>query len=30
VVEGKITLDKDFGSGYQYDVIMEDAQCRAE
>jgi hypothetical protein len=30
VVEGKITLDKDFGSGYQYDVIMEDAHCHAE
>ncbi|MEO5905860.1 MAG: hypothetical protein ABIQ11_04000 [Saprospiraceae bacterium] len=24
--EGKITLDKDFGSGYKYDVIMEDAR----
>lgn len=23
--EGKITLDKDFGAGYQYDVIMEEA-----
>lgn len=30
VVEGKITLNKDFGSGYKYDVIMEDAHCHAE
>ncbi len=30
LVEGKITLDKDFGSGYQYDVIMEDAHCHPE
>ncbi len=25
VFEGKISLDKDFGAGYYYDVIMEDA-----
>ena len=25
-VEGKITLDKDFGSGYFYDIIMEEAK----
>ncbi len=24
--EGRITLDKDFGAGYKYDVIMEDAK----
>jgi len=30
VVQGKITLKKDFGSGYNYDVIMEDAHCHAE
>ncbi len=27
-VEGKITLDKDFGFGYFYDVIMEDAKLK--
>lgn len=26
--EGKITLDKDFGAGYFYDVIMEDARLK--
>ena len=30
VVQGKITLNKDFGSGYKYDVIMEEAHCHAE
>ena len=30
VVQGKITLNKDFGSGYKYDVIMEDAHCHPE
>lgn len=30
VVEGGITLNKDFGSGYKYDVIMEDASCTVE
>ena len=24
-MEGEITLDKDFGAGYQYDIIMENA-----
>jgi hypothetical protein len=24
--KGKITLDKDFGAGYFYDVIMEEAE----
>ena len=24
--EGKITLNKDFGSGYFYNIIMEDAK----
>jgi hypothetical protein len=26
VFEGKITLNKDFGSGYSYEIIMEDAK----
>ncbi|MFC1761372.1 OB-fold nucleic acid binding domain-containing protein [Planctomycetota bacterium] len=26
VFEGKITLNKDFGAGYNYDIIMEEAQ----
>jgi len=26
VFEGVITLNKDFGAGYKYDVIMEDAK----
>jgi hypothetical protein len=26
LVEGALTVDKDFGSGYQYDVIIEDAR----
>ncbi len=30
LVQGKITLNKDFGSGYKYDVIMEDAHCHPE
>ena len=30
VVQGKITLDKDFGSGYKYDVLMEEASCQVE
>ncbi|MCK9207096.1 MAG: hypothetical protein M0P66_08300, partial [Salinivirgaceae bacterium] len=25
VFQGTITLDKDFGAGYAYDVILEDA-----
>lgn len=30
VVEGKLTLDKDFGAGYKYQVIMEDAKVTVE
>ncbi len=30
VVSGPLTLDKDFGMGYQYDVIMEDAEVVVE
>lgn len=26
IIEGKITLDKDFGSGYYYELIMEEAK----
>ncbi len=26
VIKGKITLDKDFGSGYFYEIIMEEAR----
>ena len=26
VFEGKVTLDKDFGAGYFYEVILEDAK----
>ncbi len=29
-VEGKITLNKDFGSGYSYEVIMEEAKRKTE
>jgi hypothetical protein len=29
-VEGKITLDKDFGYGYFYEVLMEDAKISVE
>ena len=25
-MRGKITLDKDFGAGYHYDIIMEEAK----
>jgi hypothetical protein len=28
--EGKITLNKDFGAGYSYEVIMEDAKLQAQ
>ena len=28
--EGKIALNKDFGAGYAYDVLMEDAKRQAE
>ncbi|MCX6291682.1 MAG: hypothetical protein NT126_07945 [Bacteroidetes bacterium] len=27
-VEGKISLDKDFGSGYFFEVLMEDAKIQ--
>ncbi|HRH64786.1 MAG TPA: hypothetical protein PLU53_00665 [Bacteroidia bacterium] len=27
-IEGKILLDKDFGSGYSFDVIMEEARLK--
>jgi len=30
VVSGKLTVDKDFGYGYQYGVIVEDAQVTKE
>ena len=30
VVSGKLTVAKDFGYGYQYDVIIEDAQVTKE
>ena len=30
LVNGPLTLDKDFGYGYQYDVIIEDAQVTIE
>ncbi len=28
VVEGKLSSDRDFGSGYRYDVIVEDAEVK--
>lgn len=28
--EGKIVLNKDFGAGYKYDVLMEDAKLKTE
>jgi hypothetical protein len=30
IFEGKIALDKDFGSGYTYEVIMVDAKAKRE
>ena len=30
VVKGKMALDKDLGAGYKYDVIVEDAELKAE
>jgi predicted small lipoprotein YifL len=30
VVTGPVTLDKDFGMGYQYAVILEDAEVKVE
>jgi hypothetical protein len=30
VIKGKLAVDKDFGAGYSYEAIVEDAQVRAE
>lgn len=30
VVTGPVTLNKDYGMGYKYDVIIEDAEVKAE
>lgn len=30
LISGAVTLDKDFGAGYRYDVIIEDAQVTVE
>jgi hypothetical protein len=30
LVEGMVTLDKDLGAGYKYDVIIEDAKVKVE
>ena len=30
LVKGPLTLDKDFGYGYKYDVILEDAKVTVE
>ena len=30
LVEGNVSLDKDLGSGYRYDVIIEDAKVKVE
>jgi len=30
LVEGIVRLDKDFGSGYRYDLIIEDAKVKVE
>lgn len=30
LVEGTVTLDKDLGAGYKYDVILEDANVKVE
>ena len=30
LVEGTVTLDKDLGAGYKYDVIIEDAKVKVE
>jgi hypothetical protein len=29
-VKGKLTLNKDFGYGYSYEVIMEDATVKVD
>jgi hypothetical protein len=30
VVKGTVALEKDFGMGYQYDIIVEDAEVTVE
>jgi hypothetical protein len=30
LVDGKVSLDKDLGAGYKYDVIIEDAKMKVE
>ena len=30
VVEGKVILDKDFGFGYKYDILVVQADIKAE
>jgi sporulation protein YlmC with PRC-barrel domain len=30
IISGKLTVAKDFGYGYQYDVIVEDAKITKE
>ncbi len=30
LISGAVTLDKDFGEGYKYDVIIEDAKVTVE
>ena len=30
LIEGKVALNKDFGSGYKYDLLIEDAQVAVE
>jgi hypothetical protein len=30
LVKGVVTLDKDFGAGYRYDVILDDAEVTVE
>jgi hypothetical protein len=30
LVRGLVTLDKDFGAGYRYDLIIEDADVTVE
>ncbi len=30
VVEGKVAVNKDFGSGYKYDLLVEDAKVTVE
>jgi hypothetical protein len=30
LVEGKVTLDKDFGAGYKYKLLLEEAKVTVE